>query len=165
MALEARRAAALLMWEVLQGFGRRLRRGMGLPSGAHDPVALHLPVLLVLSRRGPQRLVDLARLLNLPTSTLSEGVERMVAEGLVERTPNPRDRRSVLLGPTAAGRARLPELCRGAQNRAEQLLEAMGDEAVQHLLLGLRALADVLAADGLDPDPPCPGGTPEDAEH
>lgn len=53
---------------------------------------------------GPIRLTELAHLLGLPLTTASDQVRRVVDRGLVERVPNPGDRRSHLLRTTAAGK-------------------------------------------------------------
>ena len=46
---------------------------------------------------------ELGRLLSMTSGAVTALVDRLVAGGYVERVPNPRDRRSSLLRPTAAG--------------------------------------------------------------
>jgi DNA-binding MarR family transcriptional regulator len=47
---------------------------------------------------------ELATTLGIPPTTVSRHVARFIADGLVERAPNPSDGRSYLLSPTARGR-------------------------------------------------------------
>jgi DNA-binding MarR family transcriptional regulator len=79
----------------------------------------------------------------MPAPSLTKLVDRMVADNLVYRRPDPADRRRVLLHLTARGRS----LHRRAAGRvhADQvtLLEAIGDDgALMVLLARLHAAAD-----------------------
>lgn len=60
--------------------------------------------LLELGELGPTNLSDLATRLNLDRSTLSRTVEGLVRHGLVDRRPDSRDRRFVVLSLTGEGR-------------------------------------------------------------
>ena len=72
-----------------------------------DPTTMDLLVRVDQAADQRLRVVDLSRQLLLSPSHVSRRVERAVAEGLVERLPDPDDRRASLVALTAAGRAQL----------------------------------------------------------
>ncbi|WP_329128675.1 MarR family winged helix-turn-helix transcriptional regulator [Streptomyces sp. NBC_01476] len=81
-------------------------------------------LLARLTDSGPQRATDLAADTLLDLSTVSRQVRSLVERGLVDRRPDPDDRRGALLFPTDAGR----ETVRGYRaQRNEQLALALGD--------------------------------------
>jgi DNA-binding MarR family transcriptional regulator len=69
-------------------------------------------------------------------SNVTQLIDRLEAEGLVRRLPDPADRRSVLAAITDAGRARLDE-ARQSRERAEAALLADLDETEIRRLTGL----------------------------
>lgn len=75
-------------------------RPLGLSMG-------QLPVLIALAERGPLPQKELAIYANVEQPTMAELLARMEREGLVERAPNPEDRRGSLTKLTRSGRARL----------------------------------------------------------
>ena len=97
-------------------------------------------ILTTLGREGDQTLAVLTRSLNLDKAWLSRNTDDLVAQGLLEKTPHPSDRRSLLLHLTPGGQeayqaldaqlnaqssrvlARLPA---GQQAAALQLLERL----------------------------------------
>ncbi|QFG27337.1 MarR family transcriptional regulator [Actinomadura sp. WMMB 499] len=90
---------------------------------------------LALMSSGQARLSTLGRWLMVHTTTVTLTVDGLEADGLVERTPHPRDRRATLVGITARGRERANEanLALGAHGPLsglagdghEQLFEAL----------------------------------------
>jgi DNA-binding MarR family transcriptional regulator len=66
---------------------------------------------------------ELATTLGIPPTTLSRHVAHFLAEGLVERAPNPSDGRSYLLSPTARGR----EIVETIAPRVGELVAALKD--------------------------------------
>ncbi|MEY9870672.1 DNA-binding MarR family transcriptional regulator [Streptacidiphilus sp. MAP12-33] len=73
-------------------------------------------LLAVLVRCGPRRATDLAGEAHLDLSTVSRQIRSLVERGLVERTPDPDDRRGVLLSVSPAGLAAF-EAFREQRNR------------------------------------------------
>ena len=66
-----------------------------------------ISALASLGARGPMRLGELARVECVAPPTLTKLVAGLESAGLVERTPDPNDGRSALVGLTRAGRAAL----------------------------------------------------------
>src|SRR3712207_4719833 len=60
--------------------------------------------LRVVCERDGVRLSDLAESLHIAPRSATEVADGLQERGLVERTPDPRDRRAVILRPTAEGR-------------------------------------------------------------
>ncbi|SBT42483.1 MarR family winged helix-turn-helix transcriptional regulator [Micromonospora auratinigra] len=64
----------------------------------------HGRALAVLLRHGPLRLSALAEHLHIAPRSATEVVDGLQERGLVERQPDPADRRATLVAPTAEGR-------------------------------------------------------------
>jgi len=75
-----------------------------LGAAAEETTIAQYRALVVLASRGPQRLVDLAGLLDVAPSTAGRMCDRLVRKGLVRRHRARADRRSVLVSITASGR-------------------------------------------------------------
>jgi DNA-binding MarR family transcriptional regulator len=97
---------------------------------------------------------DLAQALDVSTATVSGLVDRMVTKGLVQRTPDPDDRRRVLLSVTGQGQAVLEGLDAAGRQGRDALLERL-DPAD---LTELARLFDVLLQTARDLD--ADGGAP-----
>ena len=95
----------------------------------------------------PVRPTELAQRTGLAPTTLYDYLERLVAEGLVRRGPNPDDRRSFLIETTEEGVARIAAVSaavRGVHARFAQLLGRPVEE-VEGAVTELRfALEDAL---------------------
>lgn len=78
---------------------RRLRQ-----QAATDATPSMLSALSSLDLAGPLRLGDLASLEQVRPPSMTRIVARLEEEGLVERAPDPGDRRSALMSLTRAGR-------------------------------------------------------------
>ncbi len=61
--------------------------------------------LLNIEEIGPCRLKDLAQRVSLPLSTVSWTADKMVAKGFIKRSPDPKDRRAVILDLARRGKA------------------------------------------------------------
>jgi DNA-binding MarR family transcriptional regulator len=77
--------------------GQLLRR-IGLHPG-QELVMMHLWEL------GPQRQIDLVRLMDSDAATMTRTVQRLEQAGFVRRRPSPTDKRASLIEPTAASHA------------------------------------------------------------
>ncbi|MET8428895.1 MarR family transcriptional regulator [Nocardia sp. NPDC004860] len=60
--------------------------------------------LMILSTRGPSKVVTLATALDVQPSTAARMVDRLVGAGLVDRKPNPDSRRELIIELTGHGR-------------------------------------------------------------
>lgn len=118
-----------------------------LESTVHRPAGWSwsaFRLLFTLWISGPQEAGRCAELAGMSRAAVSSLAKTLEAAGLMERTDAPRDRRTVVLGLTAAGEARLEETF-GAHNRREAdwagLLSAEEVATLTGLLAKLAAAA------------------------
>ena len=85
-------------------------------------------VLLYALDAGPAPIGDLHRSFGHRRSTLTSVVDRLERRGLVERAPNPGDRRSALVLLTSDGRAVAQEVARAMRALEDRIGERAGDD-------------------------------------
>ncbi len=90
-------------------------------------------ILTTLGREGDQTLAALTRTLNLDKAWLSRSTDDLVTQGLLEKTPHPSDRRSLLLHLTPAGQQ--------AYHALDAQLGAQSSRVLARLPAGQRAAA------------------------
>jgi DNA-binding MarR family transcriptional regulator len=93
---------------------------------------------------GPMRLNDLAARMGVSAPTASRSVDALVELGLVERAPDPHDRRAVRIDLTAAGRELLEERQARAQLAFEPAVAALSAAERKHLSVLLHRMTDAL---------------------
>jgi DNA-binding MarR family transcriptional regulator len=76
--------------------------------------------------------------------TITSVVDGLVARGLVEREPEPSDRRRVRLNLTPAGRRLYEDYRKTVEHRLSQVLSRLTEEQQRRLLLALNDLEQVL---------------------
>ena len=127
-----------LLVRVTRGQRRRWREALT----PWDLSPHHVRALRVVTERSGTRLSELAEALHIAPRSATEVADALQARGLVERTPDPTDRRAVVLAPTEEGRRVQAEIAaaRAADNRD---LFARLDPADRVILARiLRTLAD-----------------------
>jgi DNA-binding MarR family transcriptional regulator len=107
--------------------------------------------LLELVSAGPLRLGALAARIGASDSTASRAVAGLVATGIVERSPDPDDRRAVLLAATEAGRNWVERRRDEAAAALASALERMPADGEAQLVALLGSLNDELRAAGTGP--------------
>jgi len=85
-------------------------------------------LLRALDEGGPMRINALATLLGLDPSTAGRQVAALQAGGLVEREPDPADRRCTVVTPTAEGLDRMRHVRRLRTEMVAELLDGWSDE-------------------------------------
>jgi DNA-binding MarR family transcriptional regulator len=121
-----------LLTLVAQILSHELRRHPALAAlGSNELRALN--TLGILVEVTP---TQLSRITLVPPPTLTAVIDRLVADGLVQRTRSAADRRVVLLSLTADGRERVAALDRADAERVQPLIGVLGDRQRQlHELL------------------------------
>ena len=104
----------------------RLVAGLRAQTQARSARLLLVPV----GRCGPLRQQALAEISHTDPSTVSRHVADLVAQGLVERLPDPADGRASLLALTERGRAALAELRRERDEHASAALSGWSTEEI-----------------------------------
>jgi DNA-binding MarR family transcriptional regulator len=88
------------------------------------------------------RVSDLAEALHIAPRSATEVADGLESRGLVERTPDPRDRRAVLLRPTPAGRTLRAEVEAARAAGARDLFARLAPDDRAELARLLRALVE-----------------------
>jgi DNA-binding MarR family transcriptional regulator len=128
---------------------RLLRRRFEQESRDIPMTSAQLHIIARLIRNEGIGQAALAALLDIEPMTVSRHVDRMQAAGLVERRPDPRDRRARRLHTTEKSRALLAPMRERAAAIYEQALAGLSEEARAGLHAGLETIiANLTAADG-----------------
>ncbi|GAA2888041.1 hypothetical protein Acy02nite_81820 [Actinoplanes cyaneus] len=98
--------------------------------------------LVLLATRGPQRMIDLADLLGVNSSTATRQCDRLQRRGFVQREPDPDDRRAVRVILTDAGRQLVRQVTDARRAEISAILHAMPNQSRTSLLAALRAFTD-----------------------
>jgi DNA-binding MarR family transcriptional regulator len=99
-------------------------------------------VLWALQDSGPLRASSLADRLDCAAATATELVDALTRDGLAVRTPDPKDRRAVLIDITAAGR----EVAKIAKAHRRRIIDSIFSDLSEDDLSQLRDLLATLAA-------------------
>ncbi len=102
----------------------------------------HARALRVVTDRTGTRLSDLAEALHIAPRSATEVADALQARGLVERTPDPTDRRAVVLTPTAEGRRVQAEIAAARAADTRDLFARLDPADRGTLARILRTLAD-----------------------
>jgi DNA-binding MarR family transcriptional regulator len=126
-------------------------------DAAEPEVTLAQHRIMVLLRRGPQRIGDLAADLRVDPSVATRHCDRLERVGLVERRRDESDRRAVQVSLTAAGTARLDRVTAARRTEVAEILTRMPPEERAGLLGALRSFSAAAGEPAVDP-PASPGG-------
>ena len=121
---------------------RRLTRRLATLLSEHDCTVERWRALSLLAHGESHRMSELAEFTQLPPASLTRLVDGMVADNLVHRKVDPRDRRGILVHLTERGLALQAEL--SALIAGEQLLGDVDEHELAALLDALGALVDRL---------------------
>jgi DNA-binding MarR family transcriptional regulator len=108
-------------------------------------------VLAALRRAGAPYELSPGRLIRetlVTSGTMTNRVDRLVERGLVERSPDPRDRRGVLVRLTGRGRGTVDGAPADLLQREQGLLSGLGRQERRQLVALLRQLSGALEHDG-----------------
>jgi DNA-binding MarR family transcriptional regulator len=123
---------------------RHLDRARKQAFAAHDLETWEFDVLAALRRAGPPYDLSPGRLVaetQVTSGTMTNRVDRLVARGLVERRPDPADRRGVLVSLTASGRRTVDAALDELLVREREILGALDTVEATQLADALRILA------------------------
>jgi DNA-binding MarR family transcriptional regulator len=128
---------------------RHLDRARKQAFAAHDLETWEFDVLAALRRAGSPYDLSPGRLVaeTLVTSgTMTNRVDRLVARGLVERRPDPDDRRGVLVSLTATGRRTVDAALDELLVHEREILGSLDQKDVDRVADALRILAHRVAS-------------------
>jgi DNA-binding MarR family transcriptional regulator len=123
--------------------GHHLDRARRASFAAHGIESWEFDVLAALRRAGTPYELSPGRLIKetlVTSGTMTNRVDRLVSRGLVERLPDPNDRRGVLVRLTAEGRATVDGALANLLDRERELLAGLDTRAQERLASLLRDL-------------------------
>lgn len=144
--MKARRRLPIgqLLGRNLRGFREDLFR-RAQAGGYASLREAHLQVFGVIDLGGT-RLTDLASRANMTPPSMAELVDELQGMGLLERSPDPVDRRAKLVRPTPAGRRAMIRALRAVEEIERTYAEILGPERYRDLVAALEALLEGQAA-------------------
>ncbi|MDO4412483.1 MarR family winged helix-turn-helix transcriptional regulator [Cutibacterium sp.] len=104
--------------------------------------------LLVLIDAGVTRGVDLARDLEVHSSTIARMVERLVAKNLIDRSPDPADRRANVLSLTPRGSTLVHDVNDHRRRQLIDLLSYLEPDEIDTVVTGLTLFTRAAEASG-----------------
>lgn len=107
----------------------------------------HIKALMLLYRRGPSPVGEIAEWLHVAAPTASEHIDRMTEAGLVERGVNPDDRRQVLVRLTTRGEDLISPCADYLELRIRSALEQFDADERQIVTRSLEAFATAFEAE------------------
>jgi DNA-binding MarR family transcriptional regulator len=126
----------------------KLARSLNASATDEDLTPTQASVLGIVVARGPLQSAEVARVENLNPTMVSRVVSALVTRGLVNRSPDPADLRTVLLSVTQEGRAvneRVKDQRALAIRRTSEGLTAEQHEDLLRALPALEALSRLVA--------------------
>jgi len=125
-------------WEVARMLRHRSRESLA----GWQVAPSQFRALGVLLRSGPMRLRDLSEQLHIAPRSTTEVVDLLQERGLVERRPDPGDRRSTIVAPTAEGRRIGGAISASRAAEGDRVFGALSDTDRAELRRLLRAVRD-----------------------
>jgi DNA-binding MarR family transcriptional regulator len=128
--------------ELFWGVARRLRRTAREAFEEWDITPGQARALGILIRHGVMRLSELSEHLRIAARSTTEVVDALEERGLVERRPDPHDRRATLAAVTARGGRVADEMRAARRAEADRYFGALDETDRAHLVRILRSLRD-----------------------
>jgi DNA-binding MarR family transcriptional regulator len=141
-AASRRDAADETLAESFWSVARQLRETSQETLAPWDITPSHLRALRVLRRHGPMRLSGLSDHLHIAARSATEVVDGLEAQGLVERRPDPGDRRATLVEVTEHGASVLDAIRAARGTEAERAFGRLSPADRDDLARILRQLRD-----------------------
>jgi DNA-binding MarR family transcriptional regulator len=128
--------------DLLMRVARAQRRRFGEVLAPWDLSPHQARALFVICQGDGVRLTDLAERLRIAPRSATEVADGLQERGLVERTPDPGDRRAVLVRPTEDGRRVHREIAAARKADSAQLYARLSEDDRATLARILRTLTD-----------------------
>ncbi len=145
MADPANESLGILFSDVTRLFWRRLETAFA--ADGLDFTSGEARVLITLDETPGLRQTRLADRLHIEPMTVTGFLDRLAAKGLIERRPDPDDRRAKLVHPTAAGRAEAARVRDASARVRDAMAVDLDTEEIDQLRRLLRRVRTNLAAE------------------
>jgi len=134
IGMHVNRTAFLMTEEIARRFANR----------DYQLSAQDFGILYRLSKQGPMTQVEIAALMMRDKTTITRRIDGLVKKGLVERNPDPDDRRYYRIGLTVAGEAALTVLIPLVSEFQQELLRDIPDADKQATINTLKYMSNQL---------------------
>jgi MarR family 2-MHQ and catechol resistance regulon transcriptional repressor len=141
------------VWLVLMKAYRALERHASRSVDAAHVGLSDFATLELLLHKGPQRVNEIGRRIQLTSGSITTAVDRMEARGLVRRAADPGDRRASVVELTARGRTLIVEVFRAHKAAMDLAADDLSDTERATLIGLLKKLgltADRRSAEGVE---------------
>ncbi|MGF7397726.1 MarR family winged helix-turn-helix transcriptional regulator [Thermoanaerobacterium thermosaccharolyticum] len=101
-------------------------------------------VMLLVSKKDKCAITKMADYLGVPFSTFTEVLDRLESKGLIERIPNPKSRRSMLVISTSSGLELLDKIERKIEMKMEEIFKELSEDTYHQIFNVLNALNEYL---------------------
>jgi len=103
----------------------------------------HFPIINMLDVVGPMSMTRIARTLMLPNSRVTYQVDALAKLGIVERLPEPKDRRKINIALTQKGRA-IHDVCKKMVREGfEQIVSGLSEEELEKFADSLDRIREI----------------------
>ncbi|WP_180371578.1 MarR family winged helix-turn-helix transcriptional regulator [Neomoorella thermoacetica] len=130
--------------ELFSRVHRRLVRRLTPLFQAEGFSGTEILVLWKVHKWGPLRVTELAGHIGIPPSTFTGVLDRLVARGLLERVPDPGDRRSILVRGAPAVAELVGRLTAAIEGELRHIFNALPEDCSRRLLADLEVLNQYL---------------------
>ena len=144
-------ASGTHVWLVMMKAYRALERCASRSIDAAQMGLSDFATLELLLHKGPQRVNEIGRRIQLTSGSITTAVDRMEVRGLVTRSADPEDRRASVVELTAKGRALIVEVFRAHKAAMDLAADALSEgerTTLVRLLKKLGISAEKRAAEG-----------------
>jgi DNA-binding MarR family transcriptional regulator len=128
--------------EAFRSVARRLRQASVESLARWDLTPSQFRALRVLMRQDAMRPSELSEHLRIAPRSTTEVLDGLEAKGLIERRPDPQDRRATLVAPTARGTDVSANISSASGSDAERVFDRLSPADRDHLARILRKLLD-----------------------
>jgi DNA-binding MarR family transcriptional regulator len=132
------------LFELLHRLSRKLGKTMTPVFHNRDLSHSEIAVMFIVNRKRQSRVIELANIIGLPASTLSGVLDRLVAQGYLDREPDPGDRRSFLITATPKLRRFIRDVMTPMKLRLHAVFQSMADSRIQNLIKDMRYILERL---------------------
>lgn len=135
----------LILPEVLQ---RKLERGVLKKICEElnlDLAAYHILTLMVLQEQGSMAVTEIGQRLFISRSQMTFCLDRLIILGLIQRQPDPSDRRRIMIDLTLRGRWVIEEISKASDKEILKLLDKLSESEQNQIGMAMEVLERVAA--------------------
>ncbi len=132
------------LMELFNQISRKIRKTLAPVFREHELSHTEIFTMFVMNERKTSRVTELAAVVGVPASTFTGILDRLVAQGYLERDPDPEDRRSLLLTATPKLKTFIQGLMAPMEDRLKEVFRAMPQTRLERLVGDLQFILERL---------------------